>query len=145
MPDKYVEPYRAYNFKLQFGKTTPEAHFTECSGLGVKVQPILYRGGGEGSIVHHLPGLVEYAEVTLRYGLTDSSTLWDWIMKTAQGQVEYRNVSIILLDVAGTNEVLRWDLIGAWPSQWQGTLLNAQAREAAIESLTLVYDELKRT
>ncbi len=46
-----VDPYRAYNFKLEIQGVT-EGHFTECSGLGVKVQAIAYREGGTSQVVH---------------------------------------------------------------------------------------------
>jgi hypothetical protein len=61
--------YRNYNFMLS-SREMGEVRFTECFGLGVRIQPIRYRESGAGQIVRTLPGPVEYAEVTLRYGLT---------------------------------------------------------------------------
>ena len=58
-----VDPYRAYNFKLDINGIS-EGHFTECSGLGVKIEPIRYREAGNNEIVRHIPGPVEYAGVT---------------------------------------------------------------------------------
>ncbi|MCB0182953.1 MAG: phage tail protein, partial [Caldilineaceae bacterium] len=109
------DPYRAYNFKLDINGLT-EGHFTECSGLGVKIEPIKYREAGNSQIVRHIPGPVDYAAVTLRYGLTNSRELWDWLMTAVQGKVERKNVSILILDSDGVNEVMRWNLIDAWPS-----------------------------
>jgi phage tail-like protein len=87
---------------------------------------------------------VDYAEITLRYGLTSSRELWDWFMSGVKGQVERKNVSILMLDSQGVNEVMRWDLINAWASEWRGASLDAMQREIAIESLTLVFDTLER-
>jgi phage tail-like protein len=95
-------------------------------------------------VTHSLPGQVEYADVTLSYGLTSSRELWDWFMTAVQGKVERRNVSIIMLDSEGVGPVTQWDLINAWPSEWRGTLLNALTRDAAIERLTLVFERLER-
>ncbi len=142
MPNQ-VDPFRSYNFKLDIGGVT-EAHFTECSGLGVKVTSIAYREAGNNQVVRHIPGPVDYAAVTLRYGLTTSRELWDWLQSAAQGRVERKNVSILMLDSQGTTEVMRWNLIDAWPSEWHGASLDALAREVAIESMTLVYDTLER-
>jgi phage tail-like protein len=50
----------------------------------------------------------------------------------------------LLLDSQGDNEVMRWNLVDAWPSEWQGAALNAGNKALAIESLTLVYDRLER-
>jgi phage tail-like protein len=143
-PGAFTEPFRAYNFKLEIQGVT-QGHFTECTGMGVRVQPIKYREGGNSQVVHSLPGPVDYAPVTLRYGLTSSRELWDWFMQTVRGTVERRNVSIILLAADGTTEVVRWNLIGAWPSDWRGILLDAMGREAAIETLTLEYETLDRS
>lgn len=137
------DPYRAYNFKLDIAGVT-EGHFTECSGLGVKVESIEYREAGNRQVVRHIPGQVDYAAVTLRYGLTDSRELWDWLTSAVQGRVERKNVSVIMLDAEGNQEVMRWNLVNAWPSEWLGAPLDAMTREVAIESLTLVYDSLER-
>lgn len=138
-----TDPYRAYNFKLEI-QGVAEGHFTECTGMGVKVHAIPYRQGGVNQVVHQLPGPVEYGHVTLRYGLTDSAELWAWFMTAVDGNVERRNVSIVMLGNDGVEEVLRWDLINAWPSEWRGAPLDAMNREVAIENLTLVFETLKR-
>jgi phage tail-like protein len=138
-----TDPFRAYNFKLDISGVT-EGHFTECSGLSVRVESIPYREAGNKQVVRHIPGPVEYASVTLRYGVTSSRELWSWLQETVQGNVQRKNVSIILLDSQGNTEVMRWNLIDAWPSEWQGAGLNASDRSLAIESLTLVFDSIER-
>jgi phage tail-like protein len=138
-----TDPFRAYNFKLDISGVT-EGHFTECSGLSVRVESIPYREAGNKQIVRHIPGPVEYASVTLRYGVTTSRELWEWLQSTVQGNVSRKNVSIILLDSQGNTEVMRWNLFDAWPSEWQGAALNASDRSLAIETLTLVFDSLER-
>jgi len=142
-PGAFIDPYRAYNFKLVIQGVT-EGHFTDCSGLGISVQPIRYREGGTAQVVHCIPGPVTYADVELRYGLTASTELWDWMMLAVAGRVQRKNVSILLLDSDGATEVLRWDLINAWPCQWRGAVLDALNHEVAIESLTLVFETLQR-
>ena len=142
-PGASVDPYRAYNFKLEIQGVT-EGHFTECSGMGVEVEVIRYREGGENTVVRRLPGRVEYADITLRYGLTSSKDLWSWFMTAVQGKVERRHVSVVMLDADGSTEVLRWNLVNAWPSAWRGAMLDALGSEAAIESLTLVFETLER-
>jgi phage tail-like protein len=142
-PGVFNDPYRAYNFKLVIQGVT-EGHFTACSGLGIKVQVIKYREGGTSQVVHCIPGPVEYADVTLRYGLTASHEIWDWLLAAVAGRVERKNVSLLILDSDGVSEVMRWDLINAWPSEWRGAPLDALNREVAIETLTLVYETLQR-
>lgn len=139
-----VDPYRNYNFLLQI-QDVAEARFTECLGLGVRIQPIRYRESGAGQIVRALPGPVDYAEVTLRYGLTSSIDLWNWMLAAARGTVQRRHVSVIMLDSDGAREGMRWNLLNAWPCEWRGAALDALGREAAIEELHLAFDSLDRS
>jgi|SRR5262245_13719815 len=138
----WVDPYRAYNFKLEINSVT-EGHFTECSGLGVKVDVISYREGGNNQIVHRMPGQVSYAEITLRYGLTNSRDMWTWFLTAVSGKVERRNVTIVLMDSSGAAPVMSWILRNAWISEWRGAPLDASGHEVAVETMTLVFEELQ--
>ena len=88
-PGVFIDPYRAYMFKLEILGIT-EGHFTECSGFDVQVHPIRYREGGDHEVVHAIPGRVEYGDVTLKYGLTESRQIWDWFVGAVQGRVSAR-------------------------------------------------------
>lgn len=139
-----VDPYRNYNFLLQI-QDASEARFTECVGLGIRIKPIRYRESGSAQVVRALPGPVEYSDVTLRYGLTDSMDLWNWMLTAAQGKVKRRHVSIIMLDADGAREAMRWNLINAWPCEWRGAPLDTLGQEAAIEEMKLAFDTLDRS
>lgn len=91
-------------------------------------------------------GLVEYGDITLRYGVTTSKALWEWFMKGAEGKVDglRRNVTIELLKSDRSGEAVRWNLFDAWISEWRGARLDAMGKEIAIESITLVFDKLER-
>jgi phage tail-like protein len=137
-----VDPYRAYNFRLEMGGST--VHFAECSGLRAKVHSIAYREGGDAQMVRRLPGPLEYGDITLRYGLTRSTDLWNWFQTSVRGKVDRRLVQIVVLDADGATPVVQWNLSNAWLSEWNGSLLNALSREVAIESMTLVFESLER-
>jgi phage tail-like protein len=138
-----VDPYRGFNFRLEIRGVT-QGHFVECSGLGVRIPPIRYREGGLGQVVRAIPGAVDYAEVTLRYGVTKTHELWDWLMLTVKGTVDRRSVHVIVLEPNGADEAFRWSLTNAWPSGWRGPLLDATGNEIAIEELTLAFEGLER-
>jgi phage tail-like protein len=138
----WVDPYRAYNFRLKIGGSSA-GYFTECTGMGIKVEAIEHCEGGS-NVVHRLPGPVRYGDITLKYGLTDSRELWQWFKSAVNGKVERKNVTIALVDADGVAEVMTWDLINAWPSEWRGAPLDAKGREIAIETITLVYESLDR-
>ena len=141
-PGTPVDPYRAYNFKFEINGTL-QAHFIRVEGLGFKMERILYRAGGEHTTIRSLPGRVQYNPVTLRYGVTTSTDMLAWILKAVDGHVQRQNVSIAMLDDAGTREVRRWNLFDAWPCEWTGAPLDALGNEVAIESLTLSFDRLE--
>ena len=136
------EMYRNYNFLLRID--TGEVRFTECIGLGMRIEPIRYRESGLPSVVRALPGPVAYSEVILRYGLTDSLELWNWLKATAEGNVQRRNVTIVQLSNDGAAQRVNWNLLGAWPCQWSGVPFDALGREAAIEEVRLAFDRLAR-
>lgn len=139
----WIDPFRSYNFKLEI-KGVTQAHFTRCTGLGVKVQDIRYRQGGLSQVVHRIPGRVDYGDVCLEYGLTASNELWEWFNTVLDGKVVRKNVTVALLDSDGSTPKVRWDLIDCWPKEWRGAPLDALGNEAAIESLTLVFESLKQ-
>ena len=140
MPEP-ANPYRNFNFTLQI-QGIEQAHFTECLGLGVRVHPIRYRESGAGQIVRALTGPVEYAELVLRYGVTTSTDMWQWLVQSMRGTAQRRNVSVIMLQDDGATEGDRWNLANAWPCEWRGAALDAIGREAAIEEMRLVFYQL---
>ena len=87
---------------------------------------------------------MDYSARTLRYGVTQSKDLFEWFKTGVKGQIQRKNLSIVLLDADGTTEVMRWNLINAWATEWRGSLLDAHSQEVAIESLTLVCESLDR-
>ncbi len=139
----WVDPYPAFNFKIMVGGE-PVAHFTECSGLSIDVATVEYREAGQSALVHQIPTITTYHDITLRYGLTSSTAMWDWFLATTRGAVQRKNVSIFLLDAAGSAPVLQWDLIAAFPKRWSGALLKATAREVAVEEIVIAYESVGR-
>jgi phage tail-like protein len=137
------DPYRAYNFTLELdGKI--EGYFTHCSDLRVRVTPIRYREGGDGRTVHYLAGPLENGEIKLQYGLSDSKSLWDWMMTAASGQPSRKNISLIMQGPDGSGERMRWNLFDSWPCEWRGARLDAGGKEIAIETLILVCERIER-
>jgi phage tail-like protein len=137
-----TDPFRGYNFRVEI-QGVGDTAFTECTGMGAEVQVIRY-AEGRSPVVRRVPGPVEYADITLRRGLTSSADLWNWMLSAANGKVERRNISIVLLDSDAIGEVMRWNLSRAWVSKWRAPALDAMAQEIAIESMTIVYETLER-
>ena len=141
MPDEDI--FRSYNFVLDI-QGVRSGYFTEVTGLSVDIEVISYREGGGAPAERKLPGRVSYGPVNLRWGLTQSRDLWDWIMATAGGNVERKELSVILLKPDGIQENTRWNLHNTWISSWRGARLNAIGNDAAIESVTFVHEGVER-
>ena len=142
-PRRTDELFRNFRFALDIRGVTA-GHFTQVEGLGLRVQTIRYREGGANQITHALPGPVDPGEVVLRYGLTTNQDLWTWLQTVVSGRTERRNVSILMLNADGASEGLRWNLINAWPCEWQAAPLDALGRDVAVETIRLAFDQIER-
>jgi phage tail-like protein len=137
------DPFRGYNFKLEIDGISRNG-FRECSGLDATSDPTEYREGNEKVFTaRKLPGLVKYGPITLKWGITDDHSLWDWRKKTIDGKTERKNGSIVLMDEAG-EEKLRWNFVNAWPSKWTGPSMNATDNAVAVESVELAHEGLAK-
>jgi len=139
---KRVDPYRNFNFLVEIDGIT-QAGFAECSGFELSTDPIEYREGGENTTVRKLPGLTKYANITLKWGLTDSKDLYSWYRDVVRGKIQRRNGSIIVLDVDGAEKV-RWNFTDGWPTKYNPSDLNAKGNEVAIETLEIAVEGVER-
>lgn len=135
------EPYKNFNFRVEIDGISIAA-FSECTGLGSRVDVIEYREGGSGA-VRKLPGLRRFSDIVLKRGITGSRELQDWHSNILKGQADRRNGSVILLDDAG-QEVVRWNFFNAFPSRWDGPHLKGDGQDVALETLTLSCEGLER-
>ncbi|HEX5717924.1 MAG TPA: phage tail protein [Thermoanaerobaculia bacterium] len=135
------DPFRSFNFAVEIDGLA-RAGFRECSGLDASQDAIEYREGTEGLTARKLPGLNKYSNITLKWGMTDDTELWDWRKKAMTGKVERKNGSIVLLDDTGA-EKMRWNFREAWPTKWTGPSFNATGNEVAIETLEIAHEGLE--
>lgn len=135
------DPFRSFNFRVELDGIT-RAGFRECSGLDASQDPIEYREGTDALTARKMPGLNKYSNITLKWGMTDDTELWDWRKKAIAGKVERKNGSIVLLDESG-EEKLRWNFREAWPIKWTGPSFNATGNEVAIETLEITHEGLE--
>jgi len=134
------DPYLSYNFIVEIDGIT-RAGFREASGLDSTQDPVEYREGTDAFTPRKLPGIVKYSNISLKWGITDDQELLEWRQKAADGKVERRNGSIVLLNSEGQEKV-RWNFREAWPTKWSGPSFNATGNEVAIETLELAHEGL---
>jgi phage tail-like protein len=119
------------------------AGFSEADLPEGRIEAIAYREGTDKtSAARLLPGRVEYGLLVLRKGFAGDATLFQWWHAVAQGTLDRRNVSVILLDEQ-RQEVARWNVRRAWPTKWVAPSLRALGNEVAIETLELAHEGIE--
>lgn len=136
-----IDPYSSYLFRVELDGIT-QAHFRECTGLGSSVEVIENPEGGKAQ-VGKLPGRVKYPNIILKWGLTDSTELYEWHRSTLHGTIQRKNGSIVQLDATG-NEKARWNFTDAWPTKWDGASFNAGSSDLSVETLELAHEGVER-
>lgn len=139
-----VDPYGNFNFLVEIDGIA-RAAFQEASGFDSTIDIIEHREGGDNTTPRKLPGLTKYSNITLKWGVTDDSELYNWHRQWVTGSpsAKRKNGSIVLLDRQGTEKV-RWNFINAWPSKWDGPDFNAEGNDIAIETLEIAHEGIER-
>ncbi len=132
-----ADPYVGAHFFIEV-EGVDHGGFTECSGLDVQTDVLEYPEGGNNGFVHKLAGRTKFANVVLKWGVTDSTALWEWYQNVIRGQIERKDVSVVLYSNT-QEEARRWNLREAYPVKWGGPAFNAGTPAASIETLELAH------
>lgn len=134
-----LDPYMAFNFVIEV-EGLLAGGFNEVSGLESRVEVEEYREGGVNAYVHKLPGPVSYENLVLSQGLTGIDIMWDWYVAVTEGNVQRKNITLMLLDRERL-PAMWWDFSQAYPVQWTGPTFHAsQSAEVAVERIELAHD-----
>ncbi|OJF14204.1 phage tail protein [Couchioplanes caeruleus] len=140
------DPLRKFRFRLEIDGLQ-QAAFSEVSIGDLANDPIEYREGDEPTTVRKLSGLTKYANVTLKWGITDSTELAAWHQQIVGGATaleEIRKTVVIRVqDEAGADRAA-FEITRAWPCKYDPTDLNATGNEVAIDSLELCNEGIRR-
>ena len=117
------------------------ATFSECSGLGVTVATQKYEEGGDNGVTLKFQGRVDYTNITLKHGITESTDLFEWLLQIIRGEYARKNISIRVL-ADDLSEIRSWQFTGAFPVKWTGPSLNTTSSTIAIETLELAHEGL---
>jgi len=135
-------PFTTGNFVVEIQGITATS-FSEVSGLETSIDVVEYRAGdAKVNTEQKLPGLYKTSDVTLKRGLTQDTSLWNWINSAMAGNMFRTSVVIKLLDQAD-NVVLVWKLRNAWPRKWSGPVLSAGSSDVAMETLEICHEGLE--
>ena len=144
-PENFGQNYIMTNRFYVEMESELKASFTECSGLDVTIQNDTFSEGGVNEQQRVLLKQVKFTEITLKRGMTDDLTFWEWINKVLEtGRAERRNISILVFNQAGET-MQAWTLQGAVPVGWKTQALQADGKSVNIEELKLAFEGLKVT
>src|SRR4051812_14245268 len=94
------DPLRNFRFRVEIDGIQ-QAGFSEASGFEATTDVIEYREGNDPTHVRKLPGLTKYGNISLKWGITDSKELYSWHKDTINGNIQRKNISIIVVDEIG--------------------------------------------
>jgi len=140
--------------KLDGSQDPVDAFFMECKGFKqsqtaievCEVSPRQWGKAKSGQLSHtKVPGQVKTSNVTLRRGMTQSATLWNWFEAVQQGNWarQLRDGSLTIYDQMGQAQAL-FQFQGAWPIGYLVSDLNASTGELAIEEMELAVETFTR-
>ncbi|MES2208302.1 MAG: phage tail protein [Pseudomonadota bacterium] len=139
-------PPVGFHFKVQvlgLPANDFDLRFTEVSGLSVEMATEEVAEGGENRFVQKYPTRAKYPELVLKRGLLLNSAVWNWTRQCIEDyRIEPKNVDVTLLNESH-EPLVTWHLVGAYPTKWSVSDLNASNNAVVIESLQLFYQTFK--
>lgn len=140
-------PYGAFNYLVNFDGGEVFGGFSDVSGIGTEVTVAEYRNGNEKeNHVRKVAGIHKVSDVTLKRGILNSKSLFDWISQTRTlGPAAQKNVTVTLLDEAHA-PVQTWVLRGVIPMKYTGpTLAGKGGGDVAMEEIVLSAEGMEIT
>ena len=148
MPNTNNYPLKKYNYRVEIADIDV-AGFSEVSGFDASIDVIEYREGTERiNSPRKMPGLTKYGNVTLKWGMTESMSFFEWVQGISNGdkaaaEARCQDVTIYLQD-DNQDDVANWTLVNAWPCKYTAPDFNASSSEVAFESVEFAFEEMLR-
>ncbi|HRI62603.1 MAG TPA: phage tail protein [Polyangium sp.] len=144
---KTAYPLPSYNYRVEIGNDTVSC--TEISGLNIKFDTTTYKESPSdtkkaGPVVMYMPAQATATTLTIKKGVVRVASLaklYQWIKTVKTNQVEKKEIYIRLLDEEG-KPVITWTVVNAFPTQLDAPTFSATSNDAAIESMTLMADDV---
>ncbi|MFD2673187.1 phage tail protein [Marinicrinis sediminis] len=137
------DPYRNFRFRVEIDGIQ-QAGFSEVSGFDANIDVIEYREGDDITTPRKLPGLTKYGNITLKWGVTDSMELFEWLQDAMDGTIERKTVTIIAIDEEGS-DAATWQIMEAWPMKYTAPDFNATSSDVGIELLEIAHEGMLRS
>ena len=133
-------PYGAFNFVVEFDGGEVFGGFSDVSGIGTEITVAEYRNGNEReNHVRKIAGVNKTSDVTLKRGIVDSKTLFQWIKESrVQGPAAVKKSVVIRLLDESHAPVQSWVLTDVIPMKYTGpTFAGKGGGDVAMEEIVL--------
>ena len=133
-------PYGAFNFVVEFDGGEVFGGFSDVSGIGTEITVAEYRNGNEKeNHVRKIAGVHKVSDVTLKRGIVDSKTLFQWIKESrVQGPAAVKKSVVIRLLDESHAPVQSWVLTDVIPMKYTGpTFAGKGGGDVAMEEIVL--------
>ncbi|HCX84601.1 MAG TPA: hypothetical protein DHV14_05585 [Micrococcales bacterium] len=143
LPDAF-DLATAYAFSLKIdGIQVP--HIMEISGLKIEVDKVSYQQQAQDGkfVTRQMMGRQKAGEFKVKRGLTDSTTVTDWLKTVYEGKLADARKTAEVAIYSSDNQVLkRMNFRNVWVKDVElGGTLKAGSTEALSESFTVCWDE----
>ena len=139
-------PLTAFNFAVEIypdGASAPlaEAAFADCDGIELTMDVKTIREGGANDRAYRVPGVINYANLTLKRGVTSNLDLWNWVQQSVADPGLRANAEVVVFQADGTTEAMRYQLHRCLPIKFKAPALSAKDGQVAIEAFQLAYEK----
>jgi phage tail-like protein len=140
--------FNKFKFLIEIDSIT-YAGFQKMSELSAEAAKVEHWEGGS-LIPNKSPGRLTYADVTLERGATLDLELFSWFEEVADATAGLggagliddaykRTLDLVQLD-RDDSELLRWNIVNAWPMKFVAGAWDMTSDEKVITSVTLAFD-----
>jgi phage tail-like protein len=140
--------------KLDGSQEPVDGYFMDCKGWKrsqevieiCEVTPQRWGNAKTGQVIRtKVPGNIKTNNITLRRGMTTSTTLWKWFEAVEQGKwsEQLRSGSLTIYDQAGNAQAI-FQFRGAFPVSYTASDLSASGNDLEIEEMEIAVEMFTR-
>ena len=142
-----VYPFTAFNFAVEVdvrgvSPMVCNASFSECDGLEMTMDAKTIREGGSNHRQVRLTGPVNFAQLTLKRGMTETFDLWSWFEAVVSDPSLRADATVAVFAPDRTTKRAVFKLSRCLPVKLKAPPLNAKDGTVAIEEFQLAYESL---
>jgi phage tail-like protein len=140
-------PFVAFNFAVEINvpgvaENVCNAAFSECDGLEMTMDVKTIREGGNNGKQIRLTGPMNYGQLTLKRGMTETFDLWKWAATMLTDRGLRADAEVVIFAADGETERARFVLSRCMPVKLKAPALSGSGGTIAIEELQLAYESL---